>query len=322
MRWANHQDSRGEWPLEMRDALKRLGHVPIWVNRLDGLQNVDKLIMLSSISSRSDMMGTLRRYPKGVLIAVLWEPPTVYPDNYAADFFNSFSKIVTWDNSLLDNRCFFYFCYPVLQPMINETVSFETKKLAVMINMNKGSSHKDSLYAERREVIMFFKNNHAGDFDLYGHDWPNFKNYKGQTDDKIACLKGYRFCYAYENMRNVSGYVTEKIFDAFAAGCVPIYWGAKNITDYVPKNCFIDRRDFSNNEQLYQFLKNMSKEVYETYIANIKKFLASDAALLFSREYFVDTLLNIIEPGYDKNVALSNSYKMVLARLYNELDPQ
>ena len=41
-------------------------------------------------------------------------------------------------------------------------------------------------------------------------------------------------------MRNVNGYVTEKIFDAFKAGCVPVYWGAENITKYVPAECFID----------------------------------------------------------------------------------
>ena len=36
----------------------------------------------------------------------------------------------------------------------------------------------------------------------------------------------------------VKGYITEKIFDSFFAGVVPIYWGAENITDYVPKSLY------------------------------------------------------------------------------------
>jgi hypothetical protein len=29
-------------------------------------------------------------------------------------------------------------------------------------------------------------------------------------------------------------YVSEKVYDALAAGCVPIYWGAANVNEYVP----------------------------------------------------------------------------------------
>ena len=47
--------------------------------------------------------------------------------------------------------------------------------------------------------------------------------------------------------------VSEKIFDCFAAGNVPIYWGASNVTDYIPEDCFIDMRSFSSFEELYQF---------------------------------------------------------------------
>ncbi|MCR5050870.1 MAG: hypothetical protein K6A36_07290 [Paludibacteraceae bacterium] len=44
------------------------------------------------------------------------------------------------------------------------------------------------------------------------------------NDDKIAYLRQFRFNLCPENT-NSRGYVTEKIFEAIAAGCVPIYWG-------------------------------------------------------------------------------------------------
>ena len=43
-------------------------------------------------------------------------------------------------------------------------------------------------------------------------------------DDKIAYLRQFKFNLCPENS-NYRGYVTEKIFEAIKAGCVPIYWG-------------------------------------------------------------------------------------------------
>ena len=41
---------------------------------------------------------------------------------------------------------------------------------------------------------------------------------------KIEWLKQYKFNICFENA-SYPGYLTEKIFDAFEAGCIPIYWG-------------------------------------------------------------------------------------------------
>ena len=46
----------------------------------------------------------------------------------------------------------------------------------------------------------------------------------GGEEKKVAWLQQYRFSITYENSMG-DGYVTEKLFHAKAAGCVPIYWG-------------------------------------------------------------------------------------------------
>ena len=43
-------------------------------------------------------------------------------------------------------------------------------------------------------------------------------------DDKIAYLRQFRFNLCPENTNDL-GYVTEKVFQAIQAGCIPIYWG-------------------------------------------------------------------------------------------------
>ena len=51
---------------------------------------------------------------------------------------------------------------------------------------------------------------------------------------KVDWFKRYRVCVAMENS-NAVDYVSEKLWDAFAAGCVPIYLGAPNAEqDYLP----------------------------------------------------------------------------------------
>jgi hypothetical protein len=50
---------------------------------------------------------------------------------------------------------------------------------------------------------------------------------KNYNDDKIEYLKQFKFNLCPENSDN-NGYVTEKIFDAIKAGCIPIYWGSEN----------------------------------------------------------------------------------------------
>ncbi len=55
-----------------------------------------------------------------------------------------------------------------------------------------------------------------------GGKWKN--NIGEPVDNKIEWLKSYKFNICFENS-SYPGYLTEKLFEAFAAGCIPIYWG-------------------------------------------------------------------------------------------------
>jgi hypothetical protein len=107
-------------------------------------------------------------------------------------------------------------------------------------------------------------------------------------------MQQYRFSICYENVRDLPGYVTEKIWDSFFAGCVPIYWGASNITSYIPEDCFIDRRKFTSHDELYRFMVSMSESEYITYQERIEAFLVSEKARPFSAEAFSEIIVNTI----------------------------
>lgn len=227
------------------------------------------------------------------LTLFIWEPPTVQPESYDPKVQEPFGKIFTWNDDLVDGIRFFKFHYPVLTQRIEKIPSFEEKKFCTLIASRLSSKHPNSLYKEREKIIRFFENK-PKEFDLYGRNWEKrkFKNYRGAIPNKLEVLKNYKFCICYENTKEMTGYVTEKIFDCFAAGSVPIYWGASNITDYIPAECFIDRRRFSSDEELYSFLKSLSKQRYETYLSAAAQFLKSEKADLFSIDHFIKTFFS------------------------------
>lgn len=227
---------------------------------------------------------------------IMFEPPTVLPEMYSQYMFSLFDKVFTWDDNLVDNKKFIKFYYPEMTSMHEPVVNFSQKKLLTMIVANKRSGHRNELYTERRSVIDFFEHQNGQDFDFYGHGWNKnaYKNYKGTVGEKLWIMRNYRFCICYENMKNVKGYITEKILNSFSAGCVPIYWGASNIKEHIPEGCYILRENFQSMEELYSFIKNMKEEEYNTYIENIKRFLQSPEAKKFTADNLATTIFEQI----------------------------
>lgn len=77
---------------------------------------------------------------------------------------------------------------------------------------------------------------------------------------KMALYGHYKFVIAFENSC-VEDYVTEKFFDPLLVGAVPIYFGAPNIDELVPRdNCYVDVRKYKTADALavhFIFIMNM-----------------------------------------------------------------
>ncbi|MDN5130741.1 glycosyltransferase family 10 domain-containing protein [Aliarcobacter butzleri] len=252
---------------------------------------------------------------------ILFESELIKPDNWDLKKHKYFNKIFTWKDDIIDNKKYFKFNFAQEIPnKINKDLS-KKKKLCTLIAGNKKVNHSLELYSKRVEAIRWFEKNYPKDFDFYGMGWdeytpankyirygfrklklsklfqllkPNFPSYKGKVDSKKEVLEKYKFAICYENAKDISGYITEKIFDCFFAGCIPIYWGADNIIKHIPKECFIDKRKFDSYEEIYKYIKNMSDVEYIKYLDNIENFLNSEKAYKFSSECFAKTLIGTI----------------------------
>jgi alpha(1,3/1,4) fucosyltransferase len=229
---------------------------------------------------------------------IIFESSPIRSINWETQNHKYFKKIFTWNDSFIDNKKFFKINWTHKIPLSIPKNLEKKEKLCTLIAGNKKVSHPLELYSKRIESIRWFEKYHANEFDLYGIGWDEFRtknkyfnfllsknrwmskpfaknypSYKGKIIDKKSILEKYKFSICYENVKNTPGYITEKIFDCFFAGCIPIYWGAPNILDHIPEECFIDKRKFASYESLYDFITTMTDETYLSYLNNIKNFL-------------------------------------------------
>jgi len=282
--------------LALKEAIRKQGHNCTMLP--DSCYPIDSDAWFIALERQNDekKFNLLSCQPKNRCIMLMWEPPATLLDNYFPNFHTPFKAIFTLFHEIVDNQKYFPLYYP--QPflyMIPNLVSFEQKKLCTMISGDHTSQHPNELYSARRSIINFFETRHPKDFDFYGRYWTHHNHpcYKGIVDSKTDYLKNYKFAICFENMTSKT-YLTEKIFDILHAGCVPVYWGAKDIKSYIPYNAYILREDFGSDEELYDYLNSITEADYLTYLTAAKDFFESDYAYKFSIESFVTQMIKAI----------------------------
>jgi len=245
------------------------------------------------------------------------ECEVIRPDNWNLSYHRLFRKIFTWHDKYIDGRKYIKVNFPQYVPSAMDFSKHTREKLCGMVVAHKHSRHRLSLYEEREKALAWFDRHHPDEFDLYGYGWSEclftrpfsrlnqsgllrrlfrhrYRVYKGTAETKQRVLEKHLFAICYENARGIPGYITEKIFDCFSAGCVPIYLGAPNVQDHIPTDTFIDKRYFKTYEELYRHIKSIPQEQYTCYLESIRDFLLSNRMHPFRAEYFVKTLVDTI----------------------------
>ena len=256
------------------------------------------------------------RWPNSKHILCLQECEVIHKNNWNLDAHKVFDTVLTWNTDLVKLGLNYKHIFTIQG--FNDDADLQIrigtehkKKLVSLVASNKVSFHPKELYSERVNCIKWFENFHKDDFDLYGYGWdllPSghkffikvLKNipvlsrilskkyivYKGTIPRKKEALESYRFNIAFENAHSIPGYITEKIFDSFLAGTIPVYLGPTNVTDFIPSDCFIDMNRFNDYEELYEFIISISDEDYLAYQKRIELFLTSNIGQKFSNEHY------------------------------------
>jgi len=142
---------------------------------------------------------------------------------------------------------------------------------------------------------------------IYGYGWrgekiswcplyprSHYAASRGIADlSKRELASQFKFTLAFENFAGSDGYISEKLFDAFCAGSVPIYLGDSQIDTIVSKDSFVDARQFQSPTDLLQYVRDCDEEEWRMMKS------AGEEALLsleekFGNQQFVDAAMSAL----------------------------
>lgn len=247
--------------------------------------------------------------PPGRTVLVLIEPEVVAPywyrrfDREAAVW----GGVVTHRRDLVRRGPpFHYLRFP--QALTRRAIHKPRDLPLVMINARKYPAvRKHSLYGARERVAAWFARRDA--IQVFGPGWgqldrrhpiSSWRNLalrtaaRGVVERKAAILDRAEFVLCFENMVS-AGYHTEKLFDALAAGAIPLYWGDPEITGVVPASAFVDYTSLRTPRRARAALANLTGEERDQMRAIGQEFLGSEAFRPYLPDAFADDIAGIIE---------------------------
>lgn len=155
----------------------------------------------------------------------------------------------------------------------------------------------------------------------------------GYIADKHAWLKDYKFNICFENVASV-GCLTEKLLDAWAGGCVPIYWGDPSLLkpELVPSilseykinpKSFINIQSFSSFDEAIEKIKRIDNDD-EAYMAILKEpaFLDDVNWYEYYQKRLEEFLFFIFDQDYEnaKRVPQTHYIRRYLRNNYNVIN--
>jgi len=199
------------------------------------------------------------------------------------------------------DKCIFtdkYIVIPVIYTQINYFVKYYNTiepsiytnyidKKFCLIATNLSGGHNEI----KHEIINKLKEiGQCDSLDIYKNEISNKSCY--HSLELLNVFNKYKFVFVCENSLG-SGYITEKIFNCLFARCIPIYYGCKDIENFIDKNCFINMyldtqnkkyednmikiNKFKNNELEYNNIINANKisNIYndENYKIKLQEFI-------------------------------------------------
>lgn len=242
------------------------------------------------------------RFPKNKTIFMRIELPFILPSTYVPGVTNGYMAVL--DPTTEYDKNSYYFTEPQDHKWIDRYFNSDKRENLICIltgDMDpKGPEWRDREQRSlRRELIRHFSDKMGEDFHHYGRGWvsygPGYKGYAEPYERKHEVLSWYKFNVALEGER-YDGYVSEKIWQAMASGCIPIYSGPKDIDKYIPNDLYIDFRD-RDLDKLYNTFMNMNDEEREGYRSRIWDFLHSSD--MFSSVRFAKIIEKIFK---DRNL--------------------
>lgn len=174
--------------------------------------------------------------PKEHTVLITCEPPTL--KTYKSEFLHQFAAVITSDvnidhpNPIFQQSGLPWHVGRRQRDHVNIEFSKDYDELKAITSIPKtkllsvvsSSKQMSEGHWKRYEFAKRLKTHFGNKIDLFGRGL-------NEVEDKWDALAAYKYHVAMENS-TVNDYWTEKLSDAFLAGCHPIYHGCPNIDRY------------------------------------------------------------------------------------------
>lgn len=134
-----------------------------------------------------------------------------------------------------------------------ENCKTDKKYFACFLVSNAGGAGLDG--AEARGIIF----NKLSEYKRVESGGRYLNNIGGKSISSFQTqewLSNCKFVISYENQSS-DGYITEKVFQAYFAGAVPIYYGDKTAVTDINKKAIIYAQDFKDNDAIIDNVKQL-----------------------------------------------------------------
>lgn len=171
----------------------------------------------------------------------------------------------------------------------NIITPFQNKKFCLMINRSNLNSNIHYFYNLLSTIDT------VDNISLYDNVISRKSCYN--SVELLNVFNQYKFILCFENSYQ-NGYVTEKIFNCFFSGAIPIYKGAPNILDYFSESTFIN-------------VNNTNTKDENIFLDKIKYIATNET------EYNKFITTNSINPNYNDESYKTLFSKFIHNKLYN-----
>lgn len=198
------------------------------------------------------IFGHQNLYASDNCIKIFYTGENIIPDFNLCDYGISFSYLHFGDRHF---RFPLYYCYDNINEKMeskhrgNIEDILKTKKEFCSITVSNEDRHP--MFKTLFKELQKYKKVDSGG------KWNN--NIGGAVDNKFDFDLTHKFSIVCENSP-APGYTTEKIVQAFAAGCIPIYWGDPEICKVFNSNAFINIADYRSIDEVVETVKKIDND--------------------------------------------------------------
>lgn len=200
--------------------------------------------------------GDLRRHhDKQLLVGMSMESSEYYGQLDSKSFMRAFDIEATYRSCSQVPVYYFDYNAKELPRLFNAPRPFASKKTAI-VYVNSNCAARSGRSDIMRQVMALKSS--AVPTESWGNCDRNVD--APGSFDKVELIKGYKFCVAMENSIT-KDYITEKLWQALEAGCLPIYMGPKNVADFLPmRDAIVNYHEFGSPEALMKEVERLAAD--------------------------------------------------------------